>query len=421
MNNKLLHKTQRAQLLYLLILFVLVAPIFYIVVHKLYVKEVDESLILAKSEFLQKTISKLATEDIANWNRFNEKVKIEAYNGIKSDTLYNKFYYNFLEKEEEPFRVLESTIIIDGKIHTFSLRTSLLELEDLIIAIIIFFIIILLLLITGVLFINQRLSKHLWRPFYKTLHQIERFEIDKNNKPDFSLSNIEEFNRLNESIEKLIIRNIQIYNNQREFVENAAHELQTPIAVFKAKIDMLIQRDDITHGQAEILTTLNETTSRLNKLNRNLLLLSKIDNQQFSQKELISINELIKNQLPFFEGQAIKNNIEIKAVLNKKVETKAHIGLTEIMVNNLLLNAIKHNVNNGIITISTNNNSLTISNTGKSEQLQQDKLFSRFYKSSTSNKGNGLGLAIVKKIVDQNQWTISYSYFEHTHTFTVHF
>ncbi len=421
MNNKLLHKTQRAQLLYLLILFALIAPIFYIVVHKLYVKEVDETLILAKSEFLQKTISKLATDDIANWNKFNEKVKIEAYNGIKSDTLYNKFYYNFLEKEEEPFRVLETEIVIDEKDYTLSIRTSLLESEDQLSTIVVLFLVILLLLIISIWLINQRLSKHLWKPFYKTLQQIERFEIDKNNKPDFSPSNIEEFNRLNESIEELIIRNIQIYNNQREFVENAAHELQTPIAVFKAKIDMLIQRDDITLGQTEILTTLNETTSRLNKLNKNLLLLSKIDNQHFSQKELISINELIEKQLPFFEEQAIKNNIEIKAVLNEEVKIKAHLGLTEIMVNNLLLNAIKHNINNGTIIISTNKNCLQISNTGKSEQLQQNKLFSRFYKSSTSNQSNGLGLAIVKKIVDQNQWSINYSYSEHTHFFTVHF
>lgn len=421
MNKKLLYKTQRTYLYFLILLFAIVAPLFYLIANTLYLHEIDETLILTKSEFLNNSISTLELSDIPVWNRFNHNIEIQSSNGLKTDTLYNKLYFNFLENENEPYRVLNSPIRIEGKPYTLSIKTSLLEPKDLNFTIALLFVAILVLLFFGILLINKLLSTRLWKPFYQTLHQIEHFEIDKHSKPDFINSDIEEFVRLNKSIEKLIERNIIIYNNQREFVENAAHELQTPIAVFKAKIDTLIQRDDITEGQSEILGSLNETTSRLHKLNKNLLLLSKIDNQQFSQKEQISISELINKQLVFFEEQAIQKNIRIETVFQDDILINAPFDLTEILINNLLLNSIRHNVNDGKISIYIRKQELIISNIGKAEKLSEEKLFSRFYKANTSNQGNGLGLAIVKKIADLNGWTVSYSYSESIHTFVVHF
>jgi two-component system sensor histidine kinase ArlS len=421
MNKNLLHKTQRAYLYFLILLFVIVAPLFFIIAHRLYVEEVDESLMLAKSEFLQHSVLTLETKDIADWNRFNDKIKIEESKGLSCDTLFYISYYNFLEKENEPYRELNSPVVIDDKPYTLSLKTNLLESEDLIITILLLFITIIAFSFLGILLINKWLSTRLWKPFYQTLQQIEHFEIDKNRKPNFSRSNITEFNSLNSSIEKLIERNIVIYNNQREFVENAAHELQTPIAVFKAKIDTLIQRADVTRGQSEILVSLNDAISRLNRLNKNLLLLSKIEKQQFNQTETVSINKLIENQLDFFTEQAKQKGIKIGTAFKNDIVVNTNIGLTEIMINNLLLNAIRHNINDGEINISILEQSLIISNTGKVGRLSEEKLFSRFSKANTSKQGNGLGLAIVKKIADLNRWSVSYSYSEQTHTFLLQF
>ncbi len=421
MNKKLLHKTQKTYLYFIILLFAIVAPLFYILVNKLYLHEIDETLIHTKSEFLNNSITKLGLNDIPVWNRFNTNIEIQNSTGLKTDTLFNKLYYNHIEEENEPYRELNSPISIEGRPYTLSIKTNLLETEDLIFTLLLLFITILALLFSGILLINKFLSTRLWKPFYQTLQQIENFEIDKHYKPDFADTDIEEFKRLNNSIERLIERNIIIYNNQREFVENAAHELQTPIAVFKAKIDTLIQRDDITEGQSKILGSLSETTSRLSRLNKNLLLLSKIENQQFSQKEKLSIRGLINKQLVFFEEQAVKKNIIISTDFKNDILTNAYTGLIEILINNLLINAIQHNITDGQIVISIHDKTLSIRNTGTDKKLSEEKLFSRFHKVNTSNQGNGLGLAIVKKIADLNGWIVSYSYSESNHIFVVHF
>ena len=421
MNKKLLYKTQRTYLYFLILLFAIVAPLFYYVANKFYLQQIDESLMLTKSDFLNNSISRLEINDIPVWNRFNSETEIQKSIGLKTDTLFNKLYFNFIEKENEPYRVLNSPIQIEGKPYTLSIKSSLLESEDMISTIALLFVVILVLLFMGILLINKFLSARLWKPFYQTLQQIEHFEIDKHSKPDFINADVEEFDRLNKSIEKLIERNLIIFNNQREFVENAAHELQTPIAVFKAKIDTLMQRKNVTKGQAGILISVSDTISRLNRLNKNLLLLSKIDKHYFNETETFSTKELIEKQLDFFIEQAKPKSIDIKTDFENDFNLSSNKGLTEIMLNNLLLNAISHNVQDGAINIRLAQKEFIISNTGKDKELPPEKLFSRFSKSNESVKGNGLGLAIVKKIADLNNWNISYSFSENKHTFSVQF
>jgi len=421
MNKKLLHKTQRIYLYILIVLFAVTAPLFYFFIQKLYLQEIDETLILSKSEFLDQSIAELTVKDISVWNKFNSRIQIQQDQNILKDTLFNQQYYNQLEQENEPFRELNSPIRIEGKPYTLSIKTSLLESDDLITGVILLFIIILLVLFLTILFINKLLSTRMWKPFYQTLQQIESFEIDKHHKTDLPDSDIIEFNQLNKSIENLIERSIAIYNNQREFVENAAHELQTPIAVFKAKLDDLMQRPDITNGQAETLSSLNDTILRMNRLNKNLLLLSKLDKHAFSESETFSLKELIEKNLSFFIEQANSKSIDIITDFQNDFILNSNKFFIEIMFNNLLLNAISHNIENGTVQILLADKKLSISNTGKTIALSTEKLFSRFSKINSSGKGNGLGLAIVKKICDLNNWRITYSFAENKHIFSIKF
>ena len=421
MNKKLLYKTRRIYLIFLIVIFLLVAPLFYILSQKIYLKNTDETLMLYKTEFIKNSALTLTENDIPVWNRFNARIQIKKPNGLRTDSLYYTSIFNHLEQEDEPYRALNAPITIAGKPYMFSATISLLESEDLMANIALLFFVIILLVLVGLYIITQKLSVTLWQPFYETLHQIESFEIDKNKLPQLSKTNIEEFNRLNKSIESLIQKNLVIYENQREFVENAAHELQTPIAVFQAKIDMLIQREDITQGQSEILISLNESVSKLNRLNRNLLLLSKIDKNQFHKTQTFSIKESIEKQLEFFTEQAKQKKVTVKTNFLSDCFVNANIGLTEILISNLMLNAIKHNVKNGVITISVSDGFLEVMNTGKNEELLTDKLFNRFSKANDSTQGNGLGLAIVKKIAALNKWGVSYQFSDKTHIFSVRF
>ncbi|GAP43373.1 MAG: HAMP domain-containing histidine kinase [Bacteroidia bacterium] len=421
MTKKLLNTTSKSYLLFTIILIVIAAPAFYYVIQNLYLEDIDEGLELHKDEFLKYSSIQLKEADISIWNRYNRDIKILENQSAKSDTYFYKNYYDSLSEENEPFRELYTPISIEGKPYTLSVRANMVESEDLIISIFIIFIFLLSFLLLGLFFINKRLSAKLWKPFYLTLEKIEMFEIDKTNQPQLTKTNIEEFNRLNQSIEKLIEKNTTIYRNQREFVENAAHELQTPLAVFQAKIDTLIQRSDVSEEQSVILCSLNESVSRLNRLNKNLLLLSKIENEIYSSIEPICINEIIEKQLVFFTEQALSKGISLKTELSKRLIIQSNQTLAEILISNLFMNAIKHNIKNGQVWIKLTENSIVFSNTGIPQSLNREKLFLRFSKTNPLEKGNGLGLAIVKKITEINQWSVFYSFTENIHSFSLIF
>jgi signal transduction histidine kinase len=421
MTKKLLHKTSTVYLLFSAVLLIVSAPLFYYITERLYIEETDETLILHKNEFVKYSLSTLKTADIQNWNKYNRNIKIEPFKNSGKDTIFYNSYYDALDAEIEPYRELNSSILIEGNPYTYSARINLVEKEDLMKSIAILFLVIISLLLIGLFVITKRLSINLWKPFYETLNQIEKFEIDKSNHPKFTETNIEEFNRLNNSIEKLITKNTSIYHSQREFIENAAHELQTPLAVFQAKIDTLIQNADFTQEQYKILSSLNDSVSRLNRLNKNLLLLSKMENDIYTEKQTINLNEAIGKHFDFFTEQAKAKNLIIKTEMKEAVAVKSNPVLAEILISNLFLNAIRHNVGNGQVLVTLSNHSLTFSNTGQSQTLIADKLFNRFSKSNPSEQGNGLGLAIIKKIADLNNWKISYSFENNFHSFSVAF
>jgi signal transduction histidine kinase len=422
MSKKLLHKTLQVYLVYSVIIFIIIAPVFYFLADKFYIDNVDETLLNSKIEFVKITLPKLKSTDISLWNKFNNNnVKIKTYKKINSDTLFYTSYYDIEEQEKEPYRELNAPITIDGKPYIFSSKINLIESEDLMLSIALLFFGLIIFMLIGFYFFTKKLSIKLWKPFYQTSNQIEQFEIDKNTNLTFSKTAIEEFNRLNDSITNLIKRNKIIYQNQREFVENAAHELQTPIAVFKGKLELLIQRSDITKGQADLLSDLNQSIDKLTKLNKNLLLLSKIDRNQFDETSNIQIKSLIEKQLDFFKEQALKKNISIDTSLEQDISVTTNRSLAEIMINNLFLNAIRHNIKNGKVIVKLSENQFIISNSGNDKELNSKTIFNRFSKNSTSEKGNGLGLSIVKKIVDLNNWKISYSYINNFHIFLVKF
>lgn len=421
MSKKLLHKTTRIYVLFSISILIAIAPVFYFVTKQLYVDDADEALVLRKEEFLKFSLPQIKTSDIPTWNNFNRDIKIEPNKSIDSDLIFFTEYYDELSAEDEPYRELNSPIEINGEKYTFVARINLVESEDLIFNIALLFIILIGLLLTGLYLINRKISLTLWQPFYDSLNQIEQFEIDKSRNPQFLQTNIEEFNRLNKSVEKLILKNRTIYNNQREFIENAAHELQTPLAIFQGKLDLLIQGTELTNEQSKILDSLNKSVSTLNRLNKNLLLLSKIDNNSFTNYQKLTVSAILKKHFSFFSEQAKAKKLSISTEIDESLSIETDPILAEILFNNLFLNAIRHNIPNGEIRISANNKMLIFSNTGSDTPLEQSKLFKRFSKSNPSSEGNGLGLSIIEKIATLNNWTVSYSFSNNLHNFSVTF
>lgn len=264
-------------------------------------------------------------------------------------------------------------------------------------------------------------SKNTWRPFDRTLKLTEDFHLESGRIPQFPESDVREFSRLNASLEKLISNSLSAYRSQKEFTENASHELQTPLAIFRSKLDILMQQPNLNQEQAEIIQELYETINRLTLLNRNLLLLAKIDNRQYNDQTETDINAMLERLIPDLE--TLSESIRIrKDFCQGELKVRANKALLESLVNNLVVNAVRHNRSDGEIIIQTAADRLIVANTSDNGQpLDATQIFNRFYRHIGQNKGNGLGLAIVKAICDYHGWRVSYSYEGQRHVFTVAF
>lgn len=420
MNKKLLNKTTNSFLIYSVIILLISAPVFYFISQWLYIYETDEVLLFHKGAFVKESHEDFTEADIAAWNKYNRDVEILPDMGITKDSIVGKMLFDSIAKQKEPFRLIYAPVTINGKKYTYIEKTNLVEMEGMVLSIAVMFLFIIIILLIGIIWISKASAAKIWKPFYNTLNQIHNFEIDKNNPPHFMPTNIDEFDRLNKSLERLIEKNTAIYKSQREFVENAAHELQTPLALFQTKIDTLSQ-SNLTKEQSQLLGSLNNDVSRLNRLNKNLLLLSKIDNDSYFEKQPVVLNDYIEKHLDFFTEQAKSKGLEVETRFSTTTLINSNPVLSEVLINNLFLNAIRHNIKGGKIFITTIPGGIIFSNTGHESPLNNDKLFNRFSKSDPSAQGNGLGLAIVKKITELNNWDIEYSFNESLHTFTVKF
>jgi len=421
MNKKLLNKTTNSFLAYAVVILLISAPVFYFISQWLYIYETDEVLLFHKGAFVNESLKDFTDSDIAAWNKYNRDVTIVADMGLTKDSIVGKMLFDSIANEKEPFRLIYAPVVIKGKKYTYVEKSNLVEMEGMVVSIAIMFLFIIIILLIGIIWLSKASSAKIWRPFYDTLNQIHNFEIDKNNPPHFTPTNIDEFDRLNKSLERLIEKNTAIYKSQREFVENAAHELQTPLALFQTKIDTLAQSPDLSKEQSQLLGSLNNDVSRLNRLNKNLLLLSKIDNDSYFEKQPMILNEYLNKHLDFFTEQAKSKSIAVETNFGTNTSINSNQILSEVLINNLFLNAIRHNIKGGKIIIATTADSITFSNTGQDKSLNTEKLFNRFSKSDPSAQGNGLGLAIVKKIIELNGWTITYNFDGNLHNFTVKF
>jgi len=418
--RKLLQITLRYYIFFALIILIASAPLFYYTTQWLYLRKTSKTLRLSKKDFIKYALPNLKKSDIELWNKIDWSVKIENDQPtIKHDTVFNFYVLDPAENEYDPYRILKTPIRIENQPYTLMIRLNLIESDDIIQSTAKIFLSIVILLLTGLYFITRRLSARLWKPFFVTLDQIEQFEINKNEPTHWSETNIEEFSRLNQSVRNLIQRNIAIYKSQQEFIENAAHELQTPLAVFQAKLDTLLQTNHITKPQAEIIEYLNQSIARLKRLNQNLLLLSKLDHHQFPETETLWMNVVIRKHLDFFYNEAHAKNIRFESHCELPVKLEANAILVDVLISNLIQNAVKNTLPNELITITVEENKLVISNAGLSGPLDRSLIFRRFTKTNANTQGNGLGLAIVKKITDLYHWQITYDWQNNCHVFEV--
>jgi signal transduction histidine kinase len=264
------------------------------------------------------------------------------------------------------------------------------------------------LLIISIL-INYLIARKLWKPFYDSVNSAEKFDIQSDKPLDLPDTDIKEFNQLNDVFYFMTNKMRYDYLNLKEFSENAAHEIQTPLAVIRSKSDLLMQQKSLNKESINLIKSINEATTKLLKLNQGLLLISKIENQIFHEKKKVSLTQIVRKSLDNYKEIMELKKIKVDYEATDEAVIEMNDVLAEVLVSNLLSNAVRFNIDNGFIKCSINDKYLIISNSGSPLNVNPEDLFKRFYKGSDNPQSVGLGLSIVKKITDGYGMTITYT------------
>lgn len=325
------------------------------------------------------------------------------------------------EPEPEEVRMLITAFEFKGEYYELKVANALVDKEDMIRAFFVNTIWLYISVIIGILIINNAILKRLWKPFYDLLFQLRNYRLDKTHNLPLVTTNTKEFAYLQECLTNLLTESKEVYNQQKIFIGNASHELQTPLAIAVNKLELLLERKDITDHQANDINDIYQIIQRMIRLNKSLLLLSKIENKQFIENQKISIGNIVRQTIEELEDYAEYKKITIEFVEHNPLWVEFNPALAHIIISNLLKNAIFHNIPNGKVDIILQQKNLKVINTGKRETLDDQKIFTQFYKSNTSNQGTGLGLAIVKAIIELYGLSISYSFKKQLHCLEINF
>ncbi|MBN2484849.1 MAG: HAMP domain-containing histidine kinase [Bacteroidales bacterium] len=321
------------------------------------------------------------------------------------------------DNELVPHRELYFSIVHKEKYFTIVLRHLLPGNDDILEGTLII-IVGLLLLITAILFFMlNHISGKIWAPFYKTLQRLKKYRINEN-PPTFPASGIDEFNTLNDTVNSLLSKISHDYARTKEFNENASHELQTHLAIIRANAGKLLNEPGSGPNNIKTAQEIQNAAIKLSRSQKSLLLLSKIGNLEFNKSEEVNLKALLQQVLLLFDEAVGIRGINV-SVIAEECTREMDPGLADIFLTNLIKNAVKHNVQNGFISISLTPSCLVIENSGLPFIGNPDIMLERFVVGVQGN--SGIGLSIVKQICNLYQYSISYQVVnQSTHRITIH-
>ncbi len=413
----LLTRSSLNYIFFSVIAFVVGGIIFYHVIKTVFYRQIDETLKTEK-RLIEEQID--YSDTLPDFRQvFSHMIEVTVFNSpkkkfefIKDTALYDKSSDKLLPVRQ---LICENTSIQDQG-YIISISKPLAETTHMITTIV-GALILLFFFLTGLLiFVNYFISKSIWVPFNKTLENLRKFEISRDATLVLTKTRIHEFRQLNKTLDRMSKKMRRDYVNLKEFNENASHEIQTPLAIIKSKLELLIQSEGLNEEQMGMINSVYEAAARMSRLNQGLLLISKIDNNQFHQTETVNLQKIMEKTLQHFEEIIHLKKIRIIHHFMSPACPCMNPALAEILVSNLVSNSIRHNIEEGEIRITMNSDGFEIANTGHILNIPPDELFRRFRKSERTSDSVGLGLAIVKEIVLLYQFDITYEIKENVHS-----
>jgi signal transduction histidine kinase len=268
---------------------------------------------------------------------------------------------------------------------------------------------ILLLLLVLVGISGRLISRYILAPFKRTLRVIQHFDLKQRKPIHLPVTRTSEFRELNEFLQKMTDKALEDYQSLKEFAENASHELQTPTAIIRGKLDLLME-SEIRDDQAILIAEMQNALEKLSRIHSSLTLLTKLENREYEAKDPVDFSNLVRESLGSFDELIQLKSLTITSSIDDKIIIPLHISLSDLLLTNLVSNAIRHNIPHGFIRVILTGEGLVIINTGPEPELPTGELFERFKKGDPRSDSIGIGLAIVRQICTLMNFNISYEY-----------
>ncbi|MDR0419932.1 MAG: HAMP domain-containing histidine kinase [Prevotellaceae bacterium] len=372
----------------------------------------DEGLINLKQEFIVKSnqipgfIENL--ENNAPLNITVKEIPFEEAETFIENFISTKVYFA-TELEEEEVRMLVTAFRCEltGKYYRLQFFTSTVESDDLIKNMLYLLLCLWITLSLTIFIVSKIIISKANKPFYQLLNELKKFRLDNRQTVDFPETNVKEYVQLNKSVKELLEKNVNVFNEQKIFIENTAHELQTPLAITIAKLEMMMEKYQNDKEYTKNISAILNILFRMKRLNSNLLLLSKIKNSQFHNISAVDMRKVLNSVIEEFEDLANYKEISIEQHGEFSPKVQMNEDLAYILFGNLIKNAIAHNHQNGKVIIKYAADSITVANSGNEAVID---VFDRYRNAATDKKSSGLGLSIVKSISDLYHLNITYSY-----------
>ncbi|MFZ1732096.1 MAG: HAMP domain-containing sensor histidine kinase [Flavobacteriales bacterium] len=314
------------------------------------------------------------------------------------------------EGEVEAVRLRTGTFKHQGRYHRIQIYTSTVEEDDLVEHIAFALIALYVVVLLTVIVVNNVVLRRMWRPFHTMLGHLKAFRLGTAHTLPEVPTTIYEFNELKEAANSLVRHATDAYTDQRAFTENAAHELQTPLAIAINKLELLVEQGGSDEERMVAVGEVIALLERLTRLNKALLLLARIENRQFPDEQEVSFAKLAAEVMEEFADLAAHREVELHIQAQGDLSLSMDPALARTLVTNLLKNAIVHNQAGGSVTVLVEQGRITVRNTGSTQALDPDRIFLRFHKETKAEGGTGLGLAIAKAIAELYNMQLSYRY-----------
>lgn len=399
-----------------LLLFVLLSiwgGLFYYTVINEVMDETDDALANYRDIIVGKALADPtildATDNIIHSYSFRRLTDEEAAD--YRTRFYDSTIFIETEGEFEPVRVMKSCFLATDMHHyELELRLSTLERDDLIQRILYYLLALYAVLLCCILFSTRLILQSIFRPIHLLLKWLDSVALGQPAPYLDKDVRIREFRMLNRAAIEMHERVEQTYQEQKQFIENASHELQTPLAIIRGKLELLTEQENLNEEDMKIVDNMYGCVTRAVNLNKSLLLLSRIQNEQYTETTLVDMNAYTKEIMMFLPD--LYEEKQLHYTLNEQGECHVEMNkdLAQVLLNNLIKNAFVHTPDQGHIDINILPTSVEVVNDG-TEALDESEMYKRFYKGNTQHKGStGLGLPIIKSISELYHFELEYSY-----------